>query len=543
MRCLPKLKIPREVLLTAAIFWLLMLLFIIHRHYSLYPSFSSHDQGILNQVFWNGSHGNWFQSSLSSGESTAVWLDGNIPDVSYLRLGQHFTPIHFLWLPLYILFPYSATLLVLQVTLITLAGLALHQLACQRLHTQIAIWITLSYYCATAVIGPNLANFHDFSQIPLFVFLSLVALEKERWWWFWGIVLIILMIREDTGIVLFSIGFYLFLSRRHWLVGIGLCTVSAGYLLVVTNLIMPLFSDEVGRHFLVDSYGSYVDESQPSTISLIVGFLTHPKQLLIDLIAPVPATLRYLSGHFLPLMFVPAISLASWANVAFPLLALLLRQDTYVALSMQLRYAVMLVPGLFYGSILWWSAHPGTLKLATKRIWAGCLGLSLFFTFTLNPVRVWSFLIPDSIDPWVYVSPFKQWQHVHNVRTLLSQIPAEASVSASDHLLPHLSSRRAINRFPILKFRNDEGQESWVDYIIVDLWQLEQYQAAFRQDRERLRNWTSLINQLVEDSQYSLLDYSQGVVLMAPNSEPNPKVIIDWTTFYQAVKANLKEDN
>ena len=62
---------------------------------------------------------------------------GKSPDVSYHRLGQHFTPALLLWLPIYYLFPHSATLTVLQTTFVTVAGLVLFALA--RIYLEPAI--------------------------------------------------------------------------------------------------------------------------------------------------------------------------------------------------------------------------------------------------------------------------------------------------------------------------------------------------------------------------------------------------------------------
>src|SRR4028118_181732 len=172
-------KQPRRMLAMggAIAFFVLGLIFTLHRYYSFYASF---DQGIFNQVFWNNLHGRFFQSSLSSSLSTNVVHSGEIPEVFYHRLGQHFTPALLLWLPLYALFPSPATLSVLQVTLVTAAGIILYVLARQYLQPPLAAMITASFYAANAIIGPTLSNFHDVSQLPLFVFGLLLAMEK-RW--------------------------------------------------------------------------------------------------------------------------------------------------------------------------------------------------------------------------------------------------------------------------------------------------------------------------------------------------------------------------
>jgi uncharacterized membrane protein len=531
MRQFRSLPISKPVLAIAALFWVVMLLSILNRHFAMYPSFSSHDQGIFNQVFWNGAHGRWFESSLSSGESAAVLFEQQPPDVAYRRLGQHFTPIHLLWLPIYRVLPFSETLLVLQVTLVALGGLMLYCLARHRLSGQLSLWITLSYFCAQAVIAPNLANFHDFSQIPLFVFALLLAVERQQWVWAIAATILVFLCREDTGIILFSLGLYFAVSRQALRFGVGLCLASVAHLLITTNLLMPLFSSEVGTNFLSTSYSRYVERANPSTVAVLLGLLQRPDRVVLDLVTPFDHTLRFLAGHWLPLLFVPAVSPATWICTAAPLAALLLRTDTSIALSMQLRYTVMIVPGLFYGVILWWSHRSFQLSRPVRRVWAACLCLSLFFTFTLNPSRTWSFLIPDSVTPWVHLSLPQQWQHASEVRSLLAQLSPDTSVSATDNLLPYVSGRRAVLRFPALNFQNDDRLVVKVETILVDFWQLQQYQTAFSDARERLGAWVPLVQTLIAEEQYGLVSATPGVFLLQREKTSNPAALKAWADF------------
>ncbi|HEY9646430.1 MAG TPA: DUF2079 domain-containing protein, partial [Chroococcidiopsis sp.] len=164
----------QAALIGAIAFLVIGLVLNLHRYYTFYASY---DQGIFNQLFWNTIHGHWFQSSLSSNLSTNVVHAGEVPDVAYRRLGQHFTPALLLWVPLYALFPSPVTLTVLQMVLLTAAGVVLYALAAHRLHPAIAAMIALSFYGANTVIGPALGNFHDLCQVPLFVFGLLLSLE------------------------------------------------------------------------------------------------------------------------------------------------------------------------------------------------------------------------------------------------------------------------------------------------------------------------------------------------------------------------------
>ncbi len=521
---LPAISAISAILTIAAIFFTLCLVFSLHRYFSFYASF---DQGIFNQVFWNNLHGRFFQSSLSSSLSTNVIHAGEIPNVAYHRLGQHFTPALLLWSPIYALFPSPVTLTVLQVTLITAAGIVLYFLAREYLEHPLSVIITASFYSANAVIGPTLSNFHDISQIPLFMFTLLLAMEKRKWWLFGLMAVFILAVREDAGIELFGVGFYMIASKRFPRIGIATCVASFSYILILTNSIMPMFSADISKRFMLERFGQYANGNEASTLDIIWGMVSNPLRLIVQLVTPFDRKIRYLIGHWLPLAFIPAVSPASWMIAGFPLLKLFLGQGEGV-LAITIRYALTVVPGLFYGAILWWSQHPQVFKLRFRRFWIGCICLSLFFTFTSNPNRSFYFMIPDSVKPWVYVSLPEQWRHVSQIRPLLAEIPADASVSATTYLVPHLSSRREILRLPMLELRNDAREVIKVDYAIADLWQLQRYQAAFKHDRRHLRELVQQVSKLTANREYGIIDFADGVILLKKAANPNPLAETAW---------------
>jgi uncharacterized membrane protein len=534
IKTLKALKINRIVLFAALTFFFVELILVLHRHLSFYPSYTSFDQGIFNQVFWNGIHGRFFQSSLSSSLS----ISEPIPEVSYHRLGQHFTPALLLWLPIYAIFPSAATLLVLNVTLITAAGIVLYILARQRLEPNLAALIMMSFYGTKAVIGPTLGNFQDLCQLPLFVFGLLLALEKRSWGWFWGLAVLILAVREDAGILLFSIGFYLVASRRYPWMGLAICILSFSYAIVVTSKVMPLFSYDVPKRFLVEQFGHFVEGEKTSGLEILLAMLSKPWQLLIEIFTPFSRTIQYILNHVFPLAFVPLLSPATGMLIAAPLLTLFLRND-YWALSMNMRFALTIVPGLFYGAILWWSYHPGAFKPRFRRFWAFCIAASIFFALTSNPHRALSFVIPDSLNPWVYASPLQQWGHARIIHSLLAEIPGDASVSATTHIVPHLSNRREMLGFPQVELIDDAGETISVDYVIADVRQLQQYQAAFGDDREKLQEIVPVIDRILEQNRYGAIAFQDGIVLMQRGVVSDSVALSGWEGFRRELEGVL----
>ena len=149
--------------------------------------------------------------------------------------------------------------------------------------------------------------------------------------------------------------------------------------------------------------------------------------------------------------------------------------------------------------------------------------LSLLLTVSSNPHRSLSFLIPDSIDPWVYSPPQLQWNHGQAARRVLAVIPDDASAAANTPLVPLLARREVLVRFPFSSSYLDRaGDERPVDWIAVDLNLLERYSAAFRGDWRQLkksRRW-------LEDHRdgYAVKALEDGVLALERNGLRDPKL-------------------
>ena len=523
----------RQVLIIAAAFFTVVLTFsIIH-----YESFLiTYDHGLFNQVFWNSVHGNFFQSSLSSAASGASLLDRQLSYPSYIHLGQHFVIDFLLWMPIYALFPSPITLIVLQVFLIAAAGIVLYFLARHYLSVPISVMIVASYYGANGVIGPTLGNFYEHCQIPLFVFSLLLALEKQRWVLFWIFAALTLGTREDAGIALFGIGLYLIFSRRYPRTGVALCAVSFSYVALITNTVMPMFSTDSSRLYLANYFRKFVKTETPSTLELLWAIISQPQIIIQVLLTNFSRRILYLLGHWLPLAFVPVITPSAWIMTVFPLSVLLLQVFNQAATSINTRYTLAVIPGLFYGTILWWSQHQEKFKPRLHRFWIGCIGLSMLLTYTSNPHRALYFISPYSIQPWVYQSLSAQLDHAADLKTVFNSIPKDASISTSGYIVPHLSGRRNIIRLEVMQMKDENGKTVDVDYGLLDLWQLRENNLKGPIDRGRVRGGVRFADEALRQGTYGVAQVLDGVVLIQKGITSKPEVLAAWLKLRQEIQ-------
>ena len=504
----------RRVLIAAGLFAVICLGLQAWRSWVL---LASYDQGIFQQVLWNSLHGHWFESTLSSQLSTNVEHAGELPSVDYERLGQHFTPTLLLFAPLLGLLG-GAALPLVQVGLITAAGLVLHRLASGCLPERTANWIAYGYFGGNALIGPTLGNFTDLCQLPLAVFVLVLGLVKRR------TMLILLaaglmpLIREDTGVLLVAVGFWLLVRhRQRWPLALALISWGGGWVLLCTNVLMPLFSDDNAKRFMVENFGQYLSDGNSegsSSLAVLQRMLSQPFLLLQQLVDPPGGTFRYLLGHSLPFLFLPLISLDAWLLAGPSLLGLFLAQGANNPLAITIRYTLLVVPGFALGTLFWWQRRPHLqLGLRLRLAWGAAISLSLLLTLTSNPHRSLSFLVPTSVQPWVHSSPAEQWSHGAAARRALAVIPPQASVAANTPLVPLLARRELLVRFPVnTGYLERKGQTQSVDWVAVDLELLEHYGRAFAGDWRQLRKSKRWIEK--HRQAYRVQSLEDGVVVL-----------------------------
>ena len=172
-----------------------------------------------------------------------------------------------------------------------------------------------------------LENFHDLIWYPLLGFLILGGLLDRRL----RLVIIssfaLLLVREDSGLLLFSIGVWTAVRRPDVRgMGIGLMLISSAWVFLVTGLIQPSVDASLSDRFLQEKFGHLVEDVSGGTWSVLFQMLQNPVALLQALVSPPGATLGFLIALSLPLLLVPLFSVDVALIVSAPLLIALLSQ-------------------------------------------------------------------------------------------------------------------------------------------------------------------------------------------------------------------------
>ena len=504
---------PPAVLGLAAGFWLIGFSLQIWR---LESFGATYDQALFLQELWSTAQGRPFESSLSSVLSSAVAVNGSLPHVDYLHLGQHANSLTLLLAPAvaafgWIVLPFA------QATALTAAGLILWRLAQQRLPEELAWRLTLSYFLSGAVLGPMLENFHDLIWYPLFGFLILGGLLDRRLWLVILPSIALLLVREDSGLLLFSIGLWAAVRRPDVRrMGVGLMLISFAWVFFVTGFVQPSVDASLSDRFLQEKFGHLVEDVSGGTWSVLLQMAQKPVALLEALVSPPGATLGFLLALTLPLLLVPLFSVDVALIVSAPLLIALLSQGR-TALAVTLRYVLALVPGLYIGTLLWWQSNPSIWKKRWLRpCWTTALSIGLLLTFVSNPHRTFSAVVPDSFSPWVHVSPSEMLKRRAVGRKALSLIPPTVSVSADTPLLPWLAQREVAIRFPNgVRYLDREGKIQEVDWVAAFPGYYSPLVPLFKRETEQQREILNELQVLISEGRYERVFCEDGVVVLS----------------------------
>ena len=390
-------------------------------------SFRSHalDLGYLDQVAWNTAHGQFFANTIKTSTLSSYFAG-------------HFSPAIAVVAPLFWLWDDVRAMLLLQAGLLVLAGLPIYTLF-RDYGEWLALAVLLAFFLNPWLHRANLQDFHTMLLATPLISLAVYGVLRQRYPLAVLSLVATLLIKEDMGLVLALFGLYLlvFERGRAWSWGLLLLVVGPAWLAAVTLLLIPSFATNGEYRILTHRYAFLGGGPAEAIQTLLRDPLILAKQVLRR--EKLLALVQLLASMgFLPLLGGGLIL------VALPLIWYLqLSDDRALALLLQWHAATYLP--VFFGAIF-----VGFRRLPSRGryIATGVLLLASILAFILDGSALRLLREPG-------MAPERR----KVVRSLMAQIPPEASVSAQDELLPHLSHRREIYLFPTIED---------ADYILMD---------------------------------------------------------------------------
>jgi uncharacterized membrane protein len=398
---------PLVLVLTSAVI-LSALSLLRHDRYASY----GFDLGIFDQTIW--------------GYSNFEVLPNTIKGIPNL-LGDHFHPILFSLAPLYWLWDDVRVLLIAQAALISSASLPLYYWARDVLGIKAALLCQLAFLLFWGVSAGALADFHELAVGTLAISVALYGALTRRDVVLFGGVLGGFLAKEDLALTFFALALYILVAQKRVVLGATLAVISLVWFSAVVWLIMPALA---GRAYSYWTFGSLGEDPE----DLVAELLRSPHravEVLFDRWRKVQ-TLAALFGAWLLLpIFSPLLI------VALPTVLERFWSSNPAHWSTTFQYSLPLAPILAFATV---DTIARLDRMASTRTRGVVGGLS----FGVVLASIGAFLL---VKPYDEVDAYMSSRQAAQIQACLEAIPDDASVAASNRLVPHLSHRRSI--FPL----------------------------------------------------------------------------------------------
>jgi uncharacterized membrane protein len=445
--------------------------FTLLKHYN-FSSYAA-DLGVFVQSFYTTLfHGRLFYYTLE--------LHLN-PTGSYF--GIHFSPILFILLPIYAVFPSAESLLVTQSFLLAIGGLPLYLISQRLLKSKKAAFVMVMLYLLYVPLhGANWFDFHPQAFIPVIVLFIYYFAITQSWKLYFVATLLGLMIQEHLVYIIFVMAIYflitncsknilVFIKQRCPIksmildmlhnkgVLVSILTIMAcfGWYLLISWVksyfpINPLFSEiyRATSNFQVLGFNGDI-------ITLPFYVIFNPEKTFNALMFDFYVKFIYVLILFGPLLFIPFRS--KFCLVSFFVLGPILLTNYLPYYTVGAQYPLYLIPLIFISTVEGLSTL-GKLKHSKIKKASSCGELvtsgvkarnallrvmivaSLIFMVSTSPLSPLAYSFSEKGILWYpsYAS-ITGISFADSLHTMLGLIPPNSSIITVNYIFPHIASR------------------------------------------------------------------------------------------------------
>ncbi len=434
--------------------------------------------------------------------SQAIWntLDGEFlfSSIKYRSiLGDHFSPLMALAAPFLLIWPDERLLFLVQVINVTVAGLILYKMFREK-RPELAPWFLLVFFLNPALHEVTLFEVRRIVFALPFLALALYALSKHNRWLMLLGLLLALLAKEDIAFIVFMIGLYLLIFERDWKWGLALMVLGAGWLIVVSLWIIPIFDTAKDAGDYPQLY--YFDFLGNSVGEIGTNILADPLLIFRRMfgLTQISAILRIL----LPVALILPFLEPRWLLFTVPYLVILFLSNDEDMIQVAKWYPATILIVLFSAIAVGWQRIPRRWERWAMVLLLACTMLG-FFLFSPAPLG-------GRFEPELY----RVSQRDHLASQMIGSIPPEAKVAVQGAYVPHLTDHADLYQYPWIKI----GKEN-IDYFLLDR-QVEPYPF----DKESLN---AEITNMVADTGYIVAEEADGIYLIRQAGEQLPALPVD----------------
>ncbi len=405
----------------SAVFFLFVSSWTVGRVYSF--STPTFDFGIFCQMFYN--------MRKSGPPMTTVERDGLLS-----HFAVHVSPIYYLLLPFYALFPAPATLQVLQAAVITSAVIPLWKIG--KHHGLTGPQRTL--VCAMLLLYPAFSggtgyDIHENCFLTPLLLWLFCGIDKKNWVVTWAAAILTLMVKEDAAVYVAVIALWLIVKTvlqirkqdaGNLITGIAMLGISLGWFFLVTG-----FLAKSGDGVMTYRYSNFLYDGSSSLLTVIKSVILSPMKAVYE--CADPEKLQFIALTLLPLLGLPLLTRRYERYILLiPYLLVNLMSDYSYQHNIFFQYTFGSAAFLVYLT----AVNLADIKMDWKRLTV------LSAAAAVSLVCFCKVVVPKAVS--YPVRAVRYYDYYQNIRDTLSEIPEGDSVTASTFYTTFLSQRERL---------------------------------------------------------------------------------------------------
>lgn len=384
----------------------------------------------------------------------------------------HLSPIYYLILPVYFIFPYAVTLQIAQAVIVTSAVLPLFLIAKKRgLSAKSIAALCVAFCFYPALSGGCFYDIHENCFLVPLILWMFYFLEIKRYAGLYIFALLTLTVKEDAAVYVAFVAVFLLIDSRDFKRGPVLLIMSIVYFFGAVY-----YLNVYGEGIMAVRYSNYIVKGG-GLDNILVNLFKNPALLFAESFSN--EKLVFLLQMFIPTAFLPLITKRiSRMTLLFPLILINLMPDYKYQYSIYYQYTFGVTAFLFYAAVL----NISEMTAAVRR--------SLVTLAVTASVMMFNSTVLDKL---YYLNKYKNLKYeIEILNTCIANIPSDASVQATTFLVPQLAQRSLI-------YEADSQNET--EYLVVDL--------RYEEDE-----YIEFLIELYKADGYEIKEYYENIIMV-----------------------------
>lgn len=376
----------------------------------------SADEGIFENLLWNANHGHGLATWVESGERL-------LP-----HLALHFSPVIWLFVWLYRVFPSMHGPHLVLCVCTAIAGWQIFRLARARLDDSTALIVMGAFLLHPTIVLQTFLEFHEQALALLPLVLLVAAYHRGAIGSALVAALFMLSIREDNLFPVVAIGALALVVRRNVRLGVALIALGAFWFVLYRRIAIGWLAQGETAGVFGATYALW--GATPG--EAVRTMLAEPGRVIRHLLSPTDLSyLAQLLGPFLLVLgFGDPIVLAMVPQL---LMILLARHDTRM-FQLRLHYSLVPVVLLMVGAI----GSLARLRNRTVRSGGRRIPVARWLAGAMLAISV------AAAPLWMARTAQRLQLRPEKARAVIALVPDTASVTAPGYLLNQMAQRRRI---------------------------------------------------------------------------------------------------